>query len=155
DRAILVELTWTTPGDPDETDTGEGTGSDLDLHFAHHNAVGPDLDGDGFPDPWLDQDWDVFWFNPNPNWGSLNPAVDDNPSLDRDDTDGGGPENISIGIPEDGVSYTIGVHHWNDWGFGPADATVRVFHYADLVYEVTRPAMNPRDMWCVGFIHWP
>lgn len=155
DQAILVELTWVTPGDPDETDTGEGLGSDLDLHFAHQNAVGPDLDGDGFPDPWFDQDWDVFWFNGEPNWGSLNPAVDDNPSLDRDDTDGGGPENIRLGIPEDGVTYAIGVHYWNDWGFGPADATVRVFHYADLVYEMTRPAMNRLDMWCVGHIHWP
>ncbi|MDP6945126.1 MAG: hypothetical protein QF464_13335, partial [Myxococcota bacterium] len=47
DQAIHVELTWVTPGDPDETDSGPVAGSDLDLHFAHPNASGPDLDENG------------------------------------------------------------------------------------------------------------
>lgn len=155
DQAIHVELTWVTPGDADETDTGEGNGSDLDLHFAHQNAVGPDLDGDTFPDPWFDQIWDSFWFNRVPQWGSFDPAVRDDPSLDRDDVDGAGPENLHLAIPEDGVTYKIGVHYWNDWGFGPAHATVKVFHYADEVYNATVENMVRRDMWCVGEIHWP
>jgi len=155
DQAIHVELTWVTPGDPDETDTGEGQGTDLDLHFAHQNAIGPDLDGDGLPDPWFDDTWDVFWFNVNPNWASFDPNAKDDPSLDRDDTDGAGPENLNLSVPEDGVTYTIGVHFWKDWGFGTADATVKVFHYADLIYEVTYPDMAWLDLWCVGQIHWP
>jgi hypothetical protein len=156
DQAIHVELTWHTPGDPDESDSGEGNGTDLDLHFAHQNANGPDLDGDGSPDPWFDDKWDVFWWNTNPRqWGSFDPAAQDDPSLDRDDTDGAGPENLNLSVPEDGVTYTIGVHYWKDYSFGTSDATVKVFHYADLVYEVTYPAMKWLDMWCVGQIHWP
>ena len=155
DQAIHVELTWVTPGDVDETDTGEGVGSDLDLHFAHESARGPDLDGDGFPDPWFDESWDVFWFYPEQQWGSFDPNARDNPTLDRDDTDGAGPENLNLAVPQDGVAYTIGVHYWNDWGFGPADATVKVFHYAELVYEATLEEMQRLDMWCVGKIHWP
>lgn len=155
DQAIHVELTWVTPGDPDETDTGEGNGTDLDLHFAHESAVGPDLDGDTFPDPWFDRTWDVFWYNKNPQWGSFDPAVRDDPSLDRDDIDGAGPENMNLAIPEDDVTYRIGVHYWNDYGFGVANATVKVFHYADEVYSATLENMRRLDMWCVGEIHWP
>lgn len=155
DQAIHVELTWVTPGDVDETDTGERKGSDLDLHFAHQNAIGPDIDRDGAPDPWFDDTWDVFWSNKAPNWASFDPSAKDDPSLDRDDTDGGGPENLGLRVPEDGVTYRIAAHYWDDWNFGPADATVKVFHYADLVYEAQYPALKPLDMWCVGQIVWP
>ncbi len=155
DQAIHVELSWLTPGDPDETDTGEGVGTDLDLHFAHEYATGPDLDFDGFPDPWFDTQWDVFWFNQSPNWESLDPNANDDPSLDRDDTDGGGPENLNLALPADGSKYLIGAHFWNDFGFGEVDATIKVFHYADLIYEATLPSMQPRDMWWIGEIVWP
>lgn len=154
DQAIHVELTWVTPGDDDETDTGEGVGSDLDLHFAHQNARGPDIDGDGVDDPWFDQKWDVFWFNKEPDWATLG-DIKDNPTLDRDDYDGAGPENLNLSVPEDDVIYRIAVHYWNHWGFGSADATVRVFHYADEIYAVTYPELEDLDMWCVGEIHWP
>ena len=154
DQAIHVELTWVTPGDVDETDTGEGMGSDLDLHFAHQDARGPDLDGDTVPDPWFADTWDTFWFNKNPDWATLGEERD-NPSLDRDDYDGAGPENLNLSVPQDDVSYRIGVHYWNDWGWGASDATVKVFHYADLIYEVTFDELHELDMWCVGDIHWP
>ncbi|MFO0745599.1 MAG: choice-of-anchor D domain-containing protein [Myxococcota bacterium] len=155
DQAIHIELTWHTPGDVDETDTGDGNGADLDLHFAHQDALGPDLDGDGIKDPWFDKDWDVFWYNRAPTWGNFDPNAGDDPTLDRDDTDGVGPENLNLSVPEDGVTYKIGAHYWNDWGFGPSDATVKVYHYADLVYTATYLDMHELDMWCVGEIHWP
>jgi hypothetical protein len=155
DQAIHVELTWVTPNDPDEADTGEGNGTDLDLHFAHRDAVGPDLDGDGAPDPWFDRNWDVFWFNVEPQWGTFDPNVRDDPRLDRDDIDGGGPENLNLAMPEDDIAYRIGVHFWNDFGFGPVNATVKVFHYADEIYNVTYESLKRLDMWCVGDILWP
>lgn len=154
DQAIHVELTWVTPGDDDETDTGEGVGSDLDLHFTHQNARGPDLDGDGVGDPWFDQKWDAFWYNKEPDWATLGEQRD-NPRLDRDDYDGAGPENLNLSVPEDDITYRIGVHYWNHWGYGPADATVKVFHYADEIYDVTYEGLADLDMWCVGEIHWP
>lgn len=161
DQAIHIELTWVTPGDLDETDEGDGKGTDLDLHFAHANATGPDIDGDGTPDPWFDYNaqagsgWDVFWFNNKPDWASLGPAGRDDPTLDRDDVDGGGPENLNLSVPEDGVTYQIGVHFWNDWNFGPVNATVKVFHYADEIYAATYDGLEELDMWCVGRINWP
>ncbi len=154
DQAIHVELTWVTPGDADETDTGEGKGSDMDLHFAHPNATGPDLDGDGAPDPWFDEQWDAFWYNPNPNWGSFDPNANDDPSLDRDDTDGAGPENLNLGVPEE-VGYRVAVHYWDDHGFGDALASVRIYSYATLIYERLDVPLNERDLWCVGEVLWP
>lgn len=154
DQAIHVELTWVTPGDPDETDTGEAAGSDLDLHFTHPNATGPDLDGDGAPDPWFDEEYDCFWHNPTPNWGSFDPSAGDDPTLDRDDTDGAGPENLNLQLPETNSVYRVGVHYWNDHGFGPARATLRVYSYATLVYEAADVELKQRDMWCVASVTW-
>ncbi len=156
DQAIHIELTWNTPGDVDETDTDEGAGSDLDLHFTHQYGFdrGPDIDGDGVGDPWFHEKWDAFWYNTNPDWATFGETRDD-PTLDRDDYDGAGPENLNLGIPESGVTYRIGVHYWNDWGFGVANPTVKVFHYADEIYNVSVQDMNELDMWCVGEINWP
>jgi hypothetical protein len=47
DNAIHIELLWSTPGDPDNTDGGPAAGADMDLHLAHPKATGPDIDCDG------------------------------------------------------------------------------------------------------------
>jgi len=154
DEAIHVELLWSTPDDPDETDIGPEAGSDLDLHFLHPWAAGPDLDGDGKPDGWFDIPFDCFWFNAHPNWGSYDPSENDDPGLDRDDTDGAGPENINLDNPEP-VDYRIGVHYWNDHGYGPSYATVRIYVYAQLVVDVQDVFLVDSDMWEVGTFSWP
>lgn len=154
DEAIHIELLWHTPEDPDETDTGPEAGSDLDLHFLHPWAAGPDLDGDGQPDGWFDIPFDTFWFNAQPNWNSYDPNLDDDPGLDRDDTDGAGPENINLDIPEN-VTYRVGVHYWNDHGYGASYATVRVYIYAQMVFEVTDLKMVDKDMCEICTIDWP
>ena len=154
DKAIHVELTWETPGDEDETDTGHGKGTDADLHFTHIMADGPDLDEDGEPDPWFDEKWDCFWYNDNPDWASFDPNADDDPTLDRDDTDGAGPENLNLGTPEDGMTYRIGAHYWDSHGFGNIFATARVFFYAQEIYAKEGVELTERDFWCVGNLHW-
>ena len=151
---IEVELTWHTPGDPDEYDTGEGKGSDLDLHFLHPWAAGPDLDGDGNPDGWFDIPFDAFWFNAHPNWGNYDPSVGDDPSMEVDDADGQGPEIIKMDQPDD-VKYRIGVHYWNDFGYGPAYATVRVYLEGQLAFEAADVLLVDWDMWDVATIDWP
>jgi hypothetical protein len=155
DQAIHVELIWETPNDPDPTDTGLGKGSDLDLHFAHPFAdMNIDVDGDGYNDPWFDPVFDCFWYNRSPDWEELNNPVDD-PSLDRDDTDGAGPENLNLDMPYDGRVYRVGVHYWNDHGFGSSLATLRVYFYSELVWEAADVLLNKHDLWDAATIEWP
>lgn len=142
-NAIHVELTWKTPGDPDEFDDGPDAGTDLDLHFKHEQATG-----------WFDFQYDVFWYNPSPNWGLYNDNADDNPSLDLDDSDGAGPENLNMNGPEE-VTYTVGVHYWRDPAkFGNVQATVRVFIYGVLVLETKPTELTKFDFWEVATIEW-
>lgn len=157
DQALHIELLWNTPNDPDQTDQGPVAGTDLDLHFKHPYAVGGtyDGDGDGEPDGWFDEIFDCYWFNPNPNWGSPDPNVADNPSLDRDDTDGAGPENINLDLPEDDTCYGVGVHYWKDNLFGTSEATVLMFVYGSPVFNVSGVELYERDMWWVADICWP
>lgn len=159
DEAIHIELLWDTPGDPDQTDTGPFAGSDMDLHFVHARAPSApdarDLDGDGRGDPYFDQPWDCYWFNPHPDWGEFGSARDDDPGLDRDDTDGAGPENINLNVAEDGIVYQVAVHYWDDHSHGASFATVRVYLYGALAYEVADFWLVNRDLWCVAYVLWP
>ncbi len=154
DEAIHIELLWNTPQDSDQTDEGPEAGADLDLHFTHPFAGGPDIDGDGVADGWFHMPFDCFWWNTQPEWGSFDPGVDDNPGLDRDDTDGAGPENINLNIPEDDTTYKVGVHYWKQNEFGPSWATVRVYIYSQLVFEIADVKLVEYDMWEVCTIDW-
>ncbi len=157
--AIHVELLWDTPADPDQTDTGPSAGADLDLHLASDMALGKDVDCDGYGDPWFSSPFDCFWFNaaPNPPWGSASGV--NNPLLALDDTDGAGPENINLSQPEgtqaDPVYYSVGVHYWNDHGFGTSFATTTIYLQGMPVVKVEKVQMAPLDMWYVGKINWP
>ncbi len=154
DTAITAELTWHTPADKDETDKGVCAGADLDLHFAHPWADMADLDGDGLPDPWFDPKFDCFWGNPAPDWGSADPNIDDDPHFSGDDADGAGPEDVALTLPEDGKTYTIGVHVWNSCGFGNSLATLRVYAYGQLLFEDT-VELKSGDLWRVATLDWP
>lgn len=156
DASIHIELLWNTPSDPDQTDSGPAAGADLDLHFAHPLAVGGNIDCDGGGDPWFSNPWDTFWFNPNPAWGEANTA--DDPSLDLDDTDGAGPENLNVqsseGTAADPVAYAVGVHYWDDHGYGASEGTVRIYLQGKLFAEF-KSQLKEGDMWYVGKLHWP
>lgn len=141
--SLEIELTWFAPGDPDPTDSGPEAGPDLDLHFMHPYAA-----------DWFDQPFDCFWFNPNPNWGSFDPAVDDDPSLLLDSTDGSGPERLEYQTMEVDTLYRIGVHAWSDHGFGPIEATLVVSLGGELIYE-TSVTLKSQDFWEVATLHWP
>ena len=160
--ALHIELLWDTPGDDDQTNTGPGAGSDMDLHFANPLASAPDgldLGCDGEGDPWFNDPFDCFWFNKNPSWGSASVDVPDDAHLDLDDTDGKGPENMNLAQPEGSVQnplkYSIGVHYWNDYGKATSFATVRVYVLGKLTNEFKSPEMKALDMWTVGRLNWP
>ena len=153
---IRVELLWHTPKDPDHTDVGPQAGADLDLHFLHPFASTLyDLDGDGQPDPYFDGQFECYWFNPNPNWASHDPAVDDDPELDRDDTDGAGPENVNLNLPEYGLTYRVAVHYWDDHGFGDSFATVRIYIHNVLTFQKNDVQLTHHDLWEVATVAWP
>lgn len=155
---IHIQLVWDTPNDPDQTDT---RGSDVDLHFFDPNQ----------PDSrWNDDPWDCFWQNLMPDWGVPRPAgvtsqdclrdpmrrgCDDDPSLDIDDVDGWGPENINLNNPRINWSYAIGVHYFSDHSYGASFVTVRVYVGGLLKAEYRRQRLLHNQFWYVADIEWP
>ena len=140
DEDIHLQLVWDTPNDPQQEDA---SGSDVDLHFMRPTA----------DSQWNSSPWDCFWMNMEPNWGG--PGGLDNPSLDRDDVDGLGPENINLDNPENNVTYKLGVHYFSDHGYGAAFATVRIYVGGVLFKEIVRQRLGDQDFWYVADIAWP
>lgn len=139
DEDIHIQLVWDTPTDPDQNDT---VGTDLDLHFLHPNGN------------WNTQPFDVFWANPEPTW-TTTPGLG-NPSLDIDDTDGAGPENVNMNDPEAGLTYAVGVYYYADNGFGPSYATVRIYIRGEQQFEYRDMYMpSAQTFWYVATIGWP
>ena len=138
DQNIHVELTWTNPADPDETDNN---GSDLDLHLTKMG-----------PGEWFEEPYSIWYLHPNSNEDPVwNP---EDPSLDIDITDGLGPENITMRTPADCQWYAVGVHYYDEV-FGTAYATVRIYINGDLRFERPYyPLQNSNNFWDVARIHW-
>lgn len=160
DEAIHIELLWDTPGDFDQTDEGANAGADVDLHFIHPLApsdpeAAVDDDGDGEPDPYCDKPYDCFWQNRTPDWAVEGPLSGDDPRLDRDDTDGAGPENVNLNDPEEDISYRVAAHYWDAHGYGMSKVTARIYIYEELREEWADVEMWQHDLWLVGFVSWP
>lgn len=151
---LVVRLLWTVP-----SPGGQSKIPDLDLHVAHPLASGPDIDCDSQPDPWFSNPFDAFWFNPNPNWGSVNPAVDDDPVFAKTATPTTVGEWVVIPEPEGIVGgpkpYNVGVHHWHDHGHGATQVTLTVFVKGKPVFEAKDVTLKPAQMWHVGKVIWP
>ncbi|MDX9719789.1 MAG: choice-of-anchor D domain-containing protein [Myxococcota bacterium] len=148
---LHVQLIWTTPEDPV---VGDEDGADLDLHFLRlPYGVWGDK-GDAI----TQSGWDVFFLNREPSW--LIPELPaEYPSLDRDDTNGEGPENVNLDNPNACAWYAIGVHYFDDKGLGSSYATVRVYINGQLRFEkMNLPfdlgGMSIGDFWTVAVLHW-
>jgi len=134
DERIHIELSWRNRLDFDETDD---QGADVDLHFVKvgHN--------------WFDDTFDTYYANDSPEW---HPEL---PSLDIDDTDGRGPENIQMDNPLDCQWYAIGAHYF-ERQFGTAYADIRIYIDGVQIGQLTnRPLENTDDFWDMGRLHWP
>ncbi len=138
DAALHVQLVWHTPDDPDEADVD---GSDLDLHL---RRAGARWGGDG----------DCFYGNRAPDWPPSG-AVGD-PSLDIDDVDGQGPENINVDAPSaEAGHYEIGVHAFRLWvdpvgRTRPSEVTVRVYVQGTLSAAWRRTLDAQDSFWAVA-----
>jgi uncharacterized protein YfaP (DUF2135 family) len=127
--AIRVELSWNT------------SGTDLDAHL-----IRPSGQYWAIPD-------DCCWRQRNPDWG-LSGVTEDDPSLDQDDADGYGPENITLEEPYEQGIYQYKVNYYDDHGYGPSMATVRVWINDVKVAEYSRE-MSTSEVWDCFSIDWP
>ena len=131
DEDIHVQLVWST------------NNTDLDLHYLHPRGR------------WEDPRWSIFWRYPTNDWG-VPGNRDDDPSLDIDDTDGFGPENVNHDNPISGESYRIGVHYYSDNGQGPTYATIRIYLEGVLKVDLRDKYMEKENaFWDVGSVVWP
>lgn len=134
-EAIHVQLVWNNPADPDQVDL---SGSDVDMHFL---KMGPGR--------WFNSPYDNYFGNREP---FFNP---EHPSLDIDDTNGAGPENINLDDPVPCQWYAVAIHYWRQQ-FGTAYTTVRIYINGLLVFEaLNKPLTTTGDWWDVARIHWP
>ncbi|MBR57582.1 MAG: hypothetical protein CMH54_05930 [Myxococcales bacterium] len=141
---LQVELTWTT------TDGQEAPAdADLDLHFVSTLADGPDVDGDGQADGYFDPVYDCYWLNPYPNWSEM---AEGNPYLSIDNANGG-PELVTLQLPQEGLPYRIGAHYWG--GPAPMAATIRVLSLGQEVWVSSPVTIQPNSLWSVGTVAWP
>lgn len=131
-QAVHVEMTW------DKADT------DVDLHL-----VSFDEGGQFFQKP-----YDCYFDDPDPDWGETAYPGDD-PSLDRDDTDGYGPEHVSLAKPLDAHHYKVVAHYYDDRGHGSTNVTVRIYLSGQLRYEGIEPLARAGSGWDVATIDWP
>jgi len=133
EAGIRVQLSW----DTDETD--------VDTHLLQ-------------PGGRYRTEGDCYFANCTPyhdplEWGS--PGIHDNPTLDVDDTDGFGPENIFVTPSQDGT-YTVRIHYFSDDGVGPSNAWVEVF-----IHGARAGSFGPEILagtgseWTVCTILWP
>lgn len=145
--AVVVMVSWDTPGDPDQDDA---SGTDVDLHLLHP-----------FAERWAAAPLDCYYANANPDWGSRGPSG--NPNLIIDDTNGAGPEVITIARPEDtdvlGRGYQVGVHYFRaeNFGlgtFGPSMARVRIFLDGALALDAQRELLETDHFWYAAEILW-
>ncbi len=125
-----VELTWDVP-------------NDMDLHLLH-----PAGGAATTPASWAQTPWDCYFANRTPTWdmGGLM-----NPSLDRDDIPGVGPENMRVERPSTTHPYTVGVRMYS-WAASPqpVTATVKVYCGGQLMTTEQRTFAGLKDFWVVG-----
>lgn len=151
EEAIHIQVVWTTPEDPDQTDR---QGTDVDLHLRHPLAEG-----------WFLAPGDCYYGNPSPDWGVLMDTTDD-PVLDIDDINGAGPENINLNEPENtedlGSPYVLGVHYYSSRervsgeDYGASTATTRIFLNGALNLTTENIELPAQDAFCqVATIEWP
>ena len=58
--------------------------------------------------------------------------------------------------PESGATYAVGVYYNADNGFGPSDATVRIYIRGTLALELLDRTLSSKEQfWYAATISWP
>ena len=128
---LHIQLVWDHPT------------ADLDLHLLREG---------GMP---FTHEGDTYFSNRLPQWFPDNP--ESNPSLDVDDNEGYGPENINIETPLPGSTWTILAHYWNKQTDGDpyTVASLRIYARGQEVADISESLETDEVMWTVAEIQWP
>lgn len=130
---LWIELTWNRP-------------NDVDLHLLHPNGGAYSSSSS-----WMRSPYDCYYANRTPIWGA---GAQTDPTLDRDDTTGTGPENTRINTPSRMFPYTIGVHMYGYTAAAPVTSTLKVYCGGQLMTTQTRTMSTVKDMWIVGQVNF-
>ena len=136
---LHVQLVWDHPS------------NDQDLHLVHVSEGGK----------YCSSNLDCYFANcklsyNNVQWFATHqPGLGPNPSLDRDDTNGIGPENINIEEPMPGTYRTF-VHYYPGFGgsAAPTQNTLRIYLNGTLAFEESRVLTAQEQVWAVADVTW-
>ena len=132
---LWVETYWDLPGD-------------IDLHLLHPSGGDPNLSSS-----WMSRPWDCYYSNMTPSWDGAGTA--DDPSLDRDDIPGTGPENIRIDAPVAGHRYSVGVHWYSNANQHPSVAvTTNVYCAGQLIHTELTNTGSVKDLVVLGEVEF-
>ena len=139
--ALHIQLVWDHPS------------NDQDLHLLYLTQS----------QTICDDNWDCYFANCKErnsepvHWFTNVPAGEGpNPRLDRDDTNGLGPENINIDSPGEGT-YRVMVHYWGSGGSSgtaPTVNTIRIYLNGILRFDQQRTLRAKNDLWTVADVFW-
>jgi hypothetical protein len=127
-QGIRVEMWW------NEEEAGD-TSSDVDLHFHRNPPTNGWFNGDDcyYANcvvnpiiPWVS--YTIRWGYPDSPTTACARSRCPNPRLDIDDVEGWGPENVNMDGANDGDSFRVAVHYYDDdvWE-SYADVNVRIY----------------------------
>lgn len=146
-ETIHVQLVWHTPAD---TTIGDDDGTDLDLHLLSY----PDGTWGDTGTAELNNGTDVYYKNQSPVW-TVAGYGNEYPSLDIDDKDGEGPENINLDNPAPCRWYAIGVHYFADNAFGASYATLRAYIAGKPLFEKANISLSQQGTFKhVAWLFW-
>jgi uncharacterized protein YfaP (DUF2135 family) len=94
--------------------------TDVDLHFSWSGGS------------------ECYYSNKTPIWGSAATS----PRLDVDDTNGYGPENITIGALPGSGTYALRVHYYSDHGKGPTNVIASIYKDGVAIFSDSRTMSN-------------
>ena len=146
-ETIHIQLVWHTPNDKT---IGDSDGTDLDLHF----MTLPDGKWGDTGIAVLTNGTDIYFKNQYAVWHVDN-FGNEEPSLDIDDFDGEGPENINLNNPAPCRWYAIGVHYYLDNAFGPSYATIRTYINGKMRFEKANISLKQTGVFKqVAWLFW-